>query len=359
VRRISIKNALPGMISSKAVYDSYGALLLDSKTKLLQDSVDMLTRKGIRELIIEDSRFGDIPVQTLIAPGLEAQAVQSLVKLLTESQGGTTIGSSLLTQLEQPVYAMVRELFPIGIGEINATGFTTPQEFVYVRPVKVAGLSMLVGAIAGYGMAELASLGLAATLMDCGYVALPKGLSEKSGSCTDQESREIFKHPQYGAAILNQTGRYNDQVIEGILHHHERWDGSGYPSGLKGAQICLPARILAIADTFYELVSDRPGRKAYLPHEAVEYIMAYSGDLFDHSLVQIFAREVPLYPTGVAVKLNSGELGIISDGNRGHIGRPMVRICFDKDQRMLMEPYDINLSEAEYQNRLIVHIFDY
>ncbi len=151
-------------------------------------------------------------------------------------------------------------------------------------------------------------------------------------------------------------GRFEPEVIRAVLEHHERWDGSGYPQRLKGEEISPYARLIAIADTYYELVSRRPDRPAYMPHEAVEFILAYSGELFDPELVQMFARVVPLYPTGTTVELSTGELGIISNANLGHIGRPVVRICFDAKSRIVRRPYDINLAEAQYQRRLIIAV---
>jgi HD-GYP domain-containing protein (c-di-GMP phosphodiesterase class II) len=119
------------------------------------------------------------------------------------------------------------------------------------------------------------------------------------------------------------------------------------------------AKIIAIVDSYYTLVSKRPAKQTLLPHEAIEYIMAYSGDLFDTELVQLFARQVPLYPTGITVKLNTGEMGIIINANIGHIGRPFVRICYDKNGRELSEPNDMDLSGAKHQNILIVQVLDY
>ena len=146
-------------------------------------------------------------------------------------------------------------------------------------------------------------------------------------------------------------------VVEAVEQHHERWDGSGLPARLKGEDICHFARILAIADTYYELVSLMPDHEPYMPHEAAECIIAYSGALFDPELVKLFTRLVPLYPTGTTVELNSGEEGIISDSNVGHITRPTVRVC--AMGRSLRTPYDINLSEARYQDRLVVKVNPY
>ncbi len=94
-----------------------------------------------------------------------------------------------------------------------------------------------------------------------------------------------------------------------------------------------------------------------MPHEAAEFIIAYSGTLFDPELVKLFTRLVPLYPTGTTVKLNSGEVGIISDSNVGHIARPIVRVCTMGSN--LKKPYDINLSEDKYQDRLGVEVDPY
>ena len=149
-------------------------------------------------------------------------------------------------------------------------------------------------------------------------------------SLTAIETHEVHQHPQYGYQILNEYARVAPEITKIILEHHERWDGSGYPRGLKGSNISPYARILAITDTYYALVSRRPHRQSYLPHEAIEFIMAYSGELFDPEFVRLFTKLVPLYPTGVMVKLNTGEEGIIADAKPGFIGRPVVRICYDK-----------------------------
>jgi HD-GYP domain-containing protein (c-di-GMP phosphodiesterase class II) len=144
-----------------------------------------------------------------------------------------------------------------------------------------------------------------------------------------------------------------------ILDHHERWDGSGYPRGLKGSDISSYTRIIAITDTYYALVSRRPHRQSYLPHEAIEFIMAYSGELFDPELVRLFTKLVPLYPTGIMVNLNTGESGIISNAKPGFIGRPVVRICSDKYLKELTKPYDMDLTESEHQHRLVTDVVEY
>ena len=124
----------------------------------------------------------------------------------------------------------------------------------------------------------------------------------------------------------------------------------------------MDARILALADTYYALVSRRPHRAATKPYEAVEYIMAYSGELFDPRLVTLFIKVIKviqIYPTGVLVNLNTGESGIVVDAKPGLGGRPVIRICYDANQTEWAKPFDIDLSDAEHQHRLVTEVVEY
>ncbi len=184
-------------------------------------------------------------------------------------------------------------------------------------------------------------------------------MMDEPTSLTAIEKHEVHQHSQYGYQILNEYASVAPEIVMTILDHHERWDGSGYPRGLKSSDISSYARIIAVTDTYYALVSRRPHRQSYLPHEAIEFIMAYSGDLFDPELVRLFTKLVPLYPTGVMVNLNTGESGIISNAKPGFIGRPVVRICCDKDLKELTKPYDMDLTESEHQHRLVTDVMEY
>jgi hypothetical protein len=104
------------------------------------------------------------------------------------------------------------------------------------------------------------------------------------------------------------------------------------------------------------LVSGSQQHKPLKPHNAIEAIMAESGSLFDPKIVRLFCLNVPIYPTGVSVKLNTGEVGIVTDANLGTVGRPVIRICYDKFGIILVNPYDINLKQTEYQDRLILEV---
>ncbi len=345
------------MVLARAIYDNGGYLLLGSGSKLDQESLHTLSIYGVGEVIIRDPRVADITVQPLVPPELEAEVTQRLRQLITESLGNAYIDDELLKDIEKAVYSMVRESFPAVVGEANVTGCLNLADYPYAQPTRVASLSMLIGKKAGYDVFELTKLGIAALLMNIGYVLVPPEAVQHPDSLQEKIRQDIPRHAQRGGEILSQCPHLGKDVMKAVEQHHERWDGSGYPARLKGTEICPFARIIAIADTYYELVSVQADRAEYMPHEAAEFILAWSGTLFDSEFVKIFSRLVPLYPTGMTVKLNSGEVGIIIDANLGYIARPVVRVCptGSNGQR----PYSINLSEAAYQDRLVVEIDPY
>jgi HD-GYP domain-containing protein (c-di-GMP phosphodiesterase class II) len=135
----------------------------------------------------------------------------------------------------------------------------------------------------------------AALFHDLGKIAVEDGILTKPGALDDREHAAMRLHPEAGRALLRDFGddRLADaRVLEGVLHHHERWDGEGYPAGLRQSQIPLLARIIAVADAFDAMTSDRPYR-GRLPHEdARREIERCRGTQFDPDVVDGFLRSI-------------------------------------------------------------------
>ena len=96
-----------------------------------------------------------------------------------------------------------------------------------------------------------------------------------------------------------------------------------------------------------------------MPNEAIEYVMGYSGKQFNPDLVKLFVKRVPCYPSGLAVQLDTGEMGIVSDSNLDFVGRPVLRICYNTQVGPVRKPYTMNLSESEHQQKVVVKVLDY
>ena len=135
--------------------------------------------------------------------------------------------------------------------------------------------------------AEVDRIRVAALLHDVGKVALPEEILEKPGALTSAEWRTVVQHPRIGQVILEQATALRDAVPI-ILHHHERFSGHGYPYGLRGTDIPLGARIVAIADAYDAMTHDRPYKQAIGHEAAVRELRRHAGTQFDPELVQLF-----------------------------------------------------------------------
>src|SRR5580698_6760079 len=127
----------------------------------------------------------------------------------------------------------------------------------------------------------------ASFLHDIGKLAVPEHIINKPGKLTPEEFEKMKIHPQVGADILTRV-RFPYPVVPIVRSHHEAWDGSGYPDGLKGEEIPIGARILTVVDCFDALVSDRPYRKGMPVEKALGIVKEMSGRQFDPRIVELF-----------------------------------------------------------------------
>lgn len=348
------------MVLARAVYDGTGTQLLNAGMALDARHLPVLGRLEVREILVQDPRVDDVIIEPLISEGIEARATRLLHRLLDGNRGRSLKYIQLdVVSLDRVVKAMLQELYSAFMGEIDVAGCHSLGNYEYVHPVKTASLCLMLGKEAGIPRSELAHLGIAALLQNISYILLPRNMVTNLDPTKGDLPEDYKKHPEWGYYILRRYPDIDAKAQLAVLQHHERWNGEGFPKGLKGDQISLFARIIAIASTYHALVSKRPNQQPYPPPEAAEYISAYSGELFDPQLAQLFIRSVPFYPKGISVKLNTGEGGIVTNANVGYIGRPVVRICSDRYGDEVSRPYDIDLTDTEYQSKLITEILEY
>lgn len=154
---------------------------------------------------------------------------------------------------------------------------------------RVADLSRDLGEALGLLDYQLDELELAGLYHDIGKISLPDTLLQKPGALSEKEFETVRKHTEYGYQILRAADEYSD-LAKHALYHHERIDGTGYPEGLNGTDIPLFARIIAVADAFEAMTSDRPYRSAMREAEAFRELEAHSGTQFDPEIVKTFMR---------------------------------------------------------------------
>lgn len=152
---------------------------------------------------------------------------------------------------------------------------------------RVGKNAKLMGLKLGLNEKDLHTLTISAILHDIGKIAIPEKILDKPSSLTPEEYRIIKEHPQKGADIISDIPSYAD-ILPGILYHHERWDGKGYPKGLKGSDIPLFSRIIAICDVYDSVTYNRPYRNGMIKKEVLHFMEEYSGKLFDPKLAHTF-----------------------------------------------------------------------
>lgn len=160
----------------------------------------------------------------------------------------------------------------------------------------VADLAGRVAVRMGLSPEQVELIRLAGMLSDIGKLALPEALLSKQGALSREERETIERHPQLGHQILESLG--GDPVASWVLHHHERWDGRGYPERLAGERIPLGARILFVADAYGAMTSDQAWRSRLSPEEAAEELRRCAGTQFDPDVVAAFLEELGMGPAG-------------------------------------------------------------
>lgn len=159
--------------------------------------------------------------------------------------------------------------------------------------LRMARYSELIAEEVGMPEEDVRILTLAAPLHDIGKIGVPDSILLKRGSLTDEEMAAMRKHPLIGFEILRDSqSRFVQTGAQIALRHHERWDGSGYPDGLSGAEIPVSARIVAVADVFDALISERPYKPAWPHEQAVAHVRQFSGTLFDPACVEALFRDM-------------------------------------------------------------------
>jgi PAS domain S-box-containing protein/putative nucleotidyltransferase with HDIG domain len=171
------------------------------------------------------------------------------------------------------------------VGWSRAMDFRDKETENHTR--RVTTLSVMVAQQMGLSVTAITHLRRGALLHDIGKMAVPDDILNKPGPLTDEEWVQMRKHPDYAYEMLYPI-RFLRQALDIPYCHHERWDGSGYPRGLKMQQIPIAARIFAVVDVWDAITSDRPYRKAMTKEAARQYIVENAGKLFDPEVVKVF-----------------------------------------------------------------------
>ena len=361
-----------GTIAADVVSSSSALLLpaglhLQSLRKTHPGALDLLRKHGITQIPIKKSVFCTIedfrnllhrvqPPVSLLNPlaaqvaAHQMEVVYSHIRNKAVREKGIrsllTLGNTLCRQVKKTSQVT------LSLGE-DAERKQTP----FLHGINV---SLLSGHIAGRlfplwpGFIE--SVTVAGLLHDIGKSFFLPFAGERGKKAAGADRQAIHTHPLLGEALLRDAGVTRQDVLSAVRSHHESWDGSGYPDGLRGEAIPVGARIVGVADFFENLVSACDSRERKRSDQAVSSLLATANGRFDKFIVRALLASVGLFPPGAVVELSDGRRGVVLESKERDLIRPRVLLVTGEESRTDAIPVVIDLKSAG--NLFIRQVYD-
>jgi HD-GYP domain-containing protein (c-di-GMP phosphodiesterase class II) len=321
------------------------APLLRAGVALNSDYREGLLRAGVHAVYIDDhTSQGIAPPSPIISESTQEVAVRAVADTYAEARAALSahrpMDPAIADSLTPVLELMLAEVGQHGDAAVALRDMCAADAYTFQHSVDVTALGMMLGARVfeseGFGSGSgsgsrtqiderLFVLGMGLLLHDVGKLAIPGTIIKKNGPLTRSERELIELHPAAGFDLLADNG-WSPLVKAVVLRHHERWDGSGYPDGLRGTEIHEMARIASVADVFDAVTSERPYAPAQPSHEGIQVITAGSGRQFDPRIVEIFTEMVAPFPSGVEVQLTDGRRALVVEVDATALDRPRVRV---------------------------------
>ncbi len=282
------------------------------------------------------------PVEAELAPAGEAytRACEVLSDLI---QGIRSNKQLSLDQVEVVIESVVNSMVRNPDALMLIARLKQQDENIYGHGLNVAIYLVAMGRHLGLPKDFLERLGTVGLLLDIGKTHLPRELLLKKGQLTSDEFEIVKSHVNMGLDILKETPGLHPDVLQGIAQHHEREDGSGYPTGLSTGDISLFGRMAAIADSFSALTNPRPYAEAIPADEALQTMANWGGGFYHAPIVEQFIHAIGIFPVGSMVELSSGEVAVVISHNKVRRLKPRVLIISGPDKSPSQSPTTMDL----------------
>lgn len=220
----------------------------------------------------------------------------------------------------------------------------TFDDYTYAHSINVAIFSIAFGLTLGLTGEVLSRLGQAAIFHDFGKMRIPKWILNAPRALKPEELAIVQNHPRLGAEMLEGVPALPKEIIDGVLDHHEKYDGTGYPNRKKGSEISPFGRIISVADVYDALSTKRIYREAISPNKALATMYSIRDQSWEPGLCETFIKMLGIYPVGSGVSLTMGYKGIVSESNYNAPLYPTVLLYCAPNGTTLKPPQAIDLS---------------
>lgn len=320
---ISIKHMQPGMVLAKPIIGENGNILLNSGSTVSETTLRRIVDMGFQGAYLDLPEFSDIEVDDIIGNELRLSAFEALKDYD-------------IPRAVQYAKQIVQELKYKEILKLDLMDIKNDKNYVYKHSISVCIFAVVLGIASGMNEEQLDSLAIAGLLHDIGKFEIKKKVLYSPSKYNKKEMDEMKKHPVLAYESLQTYAMVSSVSRNSVLFHHENLDGSGY-YGITEDKLGAFPRILRIVDVYDSLTTMKKYREAQAPAQAIEYLMANVGSLFDKELVETFVKWFPMYPVGFTVKLSNDETGVIASNSENAM-RPHIRMFDGKEIDLATNP---------------------
>lgn len=332
---------------ARNIYDDEGRILLKEGTTLTEGILVKIKKLQIFTIFITDE-YSDEIINEVIKPEVRQKAIQIVKEKfynLEKSIHGHSISYTKSEKEYESIAYMAKQLIEEILQNrdvvLDLVDIKSYDNYIFQHCVNVAVISLVIGIKLNLHKFDLIDLCIGAMLHDIGKVFIPAEILNKKGSLTPEEFEIMKQHTTKGYDYLRESNSLSITSVLVALQHHEKVSGQGYPDGKSGEQISKFAKIVAIADVYDALTSDRPYRQAISPNEALEYIMASGEIQFEYKFVQVFSKVVVPYYIGTFVKLSNGDIAIVKRINFDVPLRPQVEVIRSSNKKNVGKLIDL------------------
>ncbi len=343
----------PNAVLAKPIHGVNGEVLLQEGVKMRINYIRRMEKLGIPGAYVHDALSEDMDIVSALSNELKAHAVKSISSCFSKIEQGKPLTQAETSNLMMTAEQIVDEILDQRGVMLNLLDLKVYDSYTYYHCVNVTVLSVVLGLGMDFPRTKLVNLAYAALLHDVGKVFVDPRIINLPRPLTPDEYAKVKLHPRLGYDYVKTYSpmSMSRTVLMGVLDHHERVDGSGYPSAKAGSKITVFGRIIAVADVYDALTSDRPYRKGIFAVDAMEYIQGAANTQFDFNIVNTFSRKVALFPAGTCVMLSNGSVGLVLENFEGLTQRPLVRI-FEEDG-VAVDFYELDLSKERFDLTII------
>jgi HD-GYP domain-containing protein (c-di-GMP phosphodiesterase class II) len=343
----------PGMVLARDVYDrNTKVLIVSAGITLTGELVDRLRQYPKMEIFVKDltAELQDEHEKRIWAKmDFSHQRTLTRAKNILANAGEHPPDPTLLNLMVNDLIEQI-ELSTNVL--LNLSHIKVYDDYLYSHVVNVAMLALIIGKQLRLKPDEQHNLGIAALLHDYGMVKLDREVYDHSRDLSPEDWEQVKQHPAYGVEMLQNAEQITPEILRGVLEHHERLDGSGYPYQKRDQDLGWFGRIIAVADVYDACISKRKYRDPLTPTLTLQTLLRGS-QLFDLQVLQAFVAAMSIYPIGSFIRLNTGEIGKIVGCNQNEPFRPDIQVLFNCELRKITHPYRLRLVAEENQQCFI------